>query len=197
MTESLPPAVLAAVTGQDAPEPTPLEPVIAALVPLADSIRTTLASIALLPIAQATPEQRSQIVRARDEIERIRRDATTWIDAIDLSFRHAAQALGARQIPLADGVVSLEAPRVEYKVDVAALRKELREVAAHDAGNISLEEIDSIFETIITEKADNSRLNYFARNRGDEVAEIIERHRKRVEGNPLSARLTFKRKADR
>lgn len=193
MVSDLPPDVAAAALRQDAPDPLPLENAAKALVPLADGIRITLADIALIPVHNATPEQRSQLVGLREELARVQRDVTTWLDAIDLSFRHAAEAMGAKEIPLANGVVKVEPPRGEWVVDVAGLRSELKEAQAH--GLISAEEIDSIFKTKVEEKADGTRLNYFARNRGDELAEIIERHRRYVPGNPNAAKLRFIEKA--
>lgn len=191
----LPPAdVVAAALKEPPPEPMALEPITRELVPLADAIRNTLAAIALIPIAQATPEERTALVKLREEIERIRRDSQTWVDAIDLSFRHAAVALAAKQIPLADGVVTVEPPRGEWKVDVAPLKAELVELAKA-GGQVSLEEIDSMFKTVVETRADGTRLNYFARNRGAEVAEVIERHRRWQEGNPMAAKVRIQRRA--
>lgn len=191
--DELPADVLAAATGDPEPEPFVLEDTVRALIPLADSVRATLADIALVPVAQATPEQRSQLIALRSEIARVQRDTTTWLDAIDHAFRHAAQQLEAKEIPTANGVVRIEPPRGEWIVDVQALRRELAE-AARNGGPLSAEEVDSIFKTTVEEKADGTKLNYFARNRGVEIAEIIGRHRRFVPGNPLAAKLRFHEK---
>lgn len=195
---SIPPAdVLATALGEDPPAPSELEPVITSMVPLADAIRNTLASIALLPLATATPEERSQVVRLREEIARFVTDGQTWLDAIDLSWRRAAEAMGsAREIPTADGVVKIEPPRSEWRVDAAGLRRELEEFAKN-GGPLSKEELTSIFTTVVQEKVDNTRLNYFARNRGEELAAIVARHRQQVPGNPMAAKVRFHRRADR
>lgn len=195
MTSDIPPGdVLAAALG-DSLEPLALAETTAVLVPLADRIRNTLAGIALIPIDRATAAERTHLVNLRTEIQRIHRDTTTWLDAIDLSFRRAAMNLGAKQIPLTDGFVVVEPPRAEWKVDVAGLEAELKELVKA-GGNLSVEELGSIFEVVVTTKANGSRLNYFARNRGDEVAEVIERHRELVPGNPLAAKVQINRKAE-
>lgn len=189
----LPADVVAAALKEEQPQEHSLRAATRELVPLADRVRLTLSSIALIPLATATPEQRSEIVALRREIERVAQDTQTWLDAIDLSFRYAATELGqAKEILLADGVVKVELPRDEVKVDAAALRAELLEASKH--GLISLEEIDTIFKTVVETKADGSRLNYFARNRG-ELGEIIERHRTRTPGNPLGAKLRYVQRA--
>ena len=191
----LPPAdVIAAANRRPEPEPTALAPVVASLVPLGDAIRNTLAAIALIPVAQATPEERTQLIALREEIARVNRDTSTWLDAIDLSFRHAGQAMGANEIPLANGVVRLEVPRGEWRVDEQAMLHELREYAKN-GGALSLEEVDTLFTTTVQTKADNAKLNYLVKHRGDEVAAIIDRHRTMVPGNPLAAKVKVVQRA--
>jgi len=161
------------------------------LVPLANGIRATIANIALLPVARATPEQRTQLVDLRDELYKTMRDLSTWVDAIDISFRRAALEMGATEIVLADGVVKVEAPRGEWVTNVPALHAELKEFVAH--GVISQAEMDSIFTTTVEEKANGTRLNYFASKRGEELAEAINRNRMWKAGDPSAAKLRFHR----
>lgn len=182
----------AAVDRTTGTELVPLAEISAALRPAADIISATVSTIALVPINRATPAERSALVDLRNQLDRTRADLSTWVDAIDISFRRAALETGATEIVLADGVVSVEAPRGEWVVNVPALRSELKELVAH--GLLSEEEFDSIFETVVTEKANNSRLNYFASKRGQELADAIARYRTWKEGNPANAKVRIKRR---
>ena len=161
------------------------------LVPLADTIRATISDIALIPIARATPEQRTQLVELRTVLDAARGDLSTWVDAIDISFRRAAIETQANEFVLADGIVTVEPPRGEWVVNVPALRDELKAFAA--SGVISQEEFDSIFKTEVVTKADGNRLRYFGEHRGTELAEAIARNRVWKQGDPNAAKVKIKR----
>lgn len=184
---------VAATAAPPSDDPMTLEDVQRTLVPLAATLRATVADIALIPVARATPAQRAQLATLREELDRARRDLSTWVDAIDIGFRIAAVDLGATEILLEDGAVKVEPPRGEWVVNVPMLRQELDELRKH--GIISKEEVDSIFKTTVTEKADNTRLNYFAKSRGAEIAEAIERARVWKPGDPAAAKVRYMRKA--
>jgi hypothetical protein len=194
----IPDDVMAALSGMvviteipDTLTPQSLTDVATTLVPLAQQIRATISDIALIPIARATPAKRTELVNLRDELYRTMRDLSTWIDAIDISFRRAAADTGATEFVLEDGVVKVEPQRGEWVVNVPALRAELAEFVAH--GVISKAEFDSIFTTTVVEKANGTRLNYFASKRGEELAEAINRSRMWKDGDPAAARVRFQR----
>lgn len=194
MPDDLPSDVLAAALKEE-PSGLGLEDATRAIIPLADRVRLTLADIHLIPLAKATPQQRTEIVKLRAEINRVARDAATWVDAIDISFRHAAVELGnVREIPLADGIIKVDWPRDDVKVDAGALKKELEELS-RAGGPISLEEIADIFTTVVEVRANNTKLNYFERNRGEAVAEVIQRHRTRTPGSAMGSKLSFVERA--
>ena len=174
-----------------APAGRSLQEVGLALIPLAEDLRTTVSEIALLNILEATPAQRTDLVRLRAQLDNARADLSTWVDAIDISFRQAALASHADEIPLADGIVKVEAPRSEWVVNLPHLRTELE--ALVEKGLVTEAEIDALFTTTVTEKADNAKLNYLERHRGGLVADAIARARTKKEGNPMAARLTFQR----
>lgn len=163
--------------------------------PATDTIRATVADISLLQVARATPAQRTALVELRALLDRARADLSTWVDAIDISFRRAAVETGAAEIVLADGVVKVEPPRGEWVVNVPALKAELSQLAAH--GLLTADELDSIFTTTVSEGANNAKLNYFAKQRGQEVAEAIGRYRVWREGNPANAKVRIQRKQQR
>jgi hypothetical protein len=197
--DDIPDEVLVALGAFDLPVPPEpdddsrrsLEEVSAALVPLAETLRATIADIALIPVASATKAQRSELIALRGKLDRARADLSTWVDAIDISFRRAALETGATEFVLDDGVVKIEQQRGEWVVNVPALHAELNELAAH--GLLSQEELASIFTTVVIEKADNSRLNYFASKRGTELAEAIGRGRMWKAGDPTAARVRIQR----
>lgn len=165
------------------------------LVPLADRLRLTLADIILFPVEAAAPQERADLVALREEVDRIKRDASMWVDAIDLAIRRGAIALGgAKQIPTAGGYIEVTPQRDDVKVDAAGLREELIDLA-RTTGAVTDEDIEAVFTTVVEVKADGSKLNYLARNRGAEVADAIERHRTRTPANPLGAKLRFVERA--
>jgi hypothetical protein len=165
------------------------------LVPLTSSLRSTIRDIALIPVARATPAQRTDLIDLREQLSRAMRDLSTWVDAIDISFRQAAYEVQASEFLLTDGVVKIEPQRGEWVVNVPALQTELKEIMAH--GLISQAEYDSIFTTVITEKANGSRLNYFSSKRGGDVAAAIDRHRMWKAGDPNAAKVIVQRAANR
>lgn len=175
------------------PHPATLEDLSRALIPLVDQLRATVADIALMPFASATPEQRTALVNLRQQLDRPRADLSTWVDAIDISIRQAAVDAQAKEFLLADGRVTIEPPRGEWVVTVPALQRELKELMAH--GLISQADIDAIVTTEVTVKANNAVLNQLGKSRGKEVAEAIARSRTWKAGNPTSARLRFERES--
>lgn len=185
----IPDDVLTALRREDAPRS--LADVSRELLPLSDQLRATIADIALIPVERATTVQRTELVELRERLYRAMADLSTWVDAIDIGFRRAALATGASEFVLTDGVVKVEAPRGEWVVNVPALHAELKEFVAH--GVISQEELDSIFTTVVTEKANGSRLNYFASKRGEELAEAINRSRTWKAGDPAAAKVRIQR----
>ena len=192
----IPDDVMAAMTARAAELAEPddrrsLEELRLELVPLAQKLRATIADIALIPIARATPAQRTELVALRAEIDRARSDLSTWQDAIDMSFRRAAIESGADEFPLTDGIVKIEQQRGEWVVNVPALRDELREFVR--AGVITQPEFDAIFTTVVTEKADNTKLNAIAKHRGGEVADAVDRGRSWKPGDPASAKVRIQR----
>jgi hypothetical protein len=168
-----------------------LAEVSAELVPLADTLRATIADIALIPVARATPAQRTDLVDLRQRLDRARADLSTWVDAIDISFRRAAIETGAKEFALEDGVVTIEQPRGEWVVNVPALRDEIKAFVAH--GVLTQEEFDGIFTNEVKIKADNGRLNSLAAKRGEELAEAIARNRAWKAGDPAGAKVRIQR----
>lgn len=162
------------------------------LVPLADSIRAAVADIALLPVARATPAQRTQMVDLREMLDAARRDLSTWVTAIDISFRRAALETNASEFALAEGVVQIEQKRGEWVVNVPALRDELKAFVA--AGTLSPDEFEAIFKTKVEVVADNTKLNHLAQKRGDELADAISRNRTWKPGDPAAATVRIKRR---
>lgn len=172
-------------------EPQTLEELSRALIPLVDQLRATVADIALIPFASATPEQRTQLIRLRQQLDRPRQDLSTWVDAIDISIRIAAQDTQAKEFLLADGKVIVEPPRGEWVVNVPGLQGELKELMAH--GLISQAEIDDIIVTEVVTKANNAKLNALKAKRGEAVAAAVDRWRVWKAGNPTSAKIRFER----
>lgn len=197
---SLPPDdVLAAVSGEDppegpqpGPEPTPAD-VARSLIPIADELRASLADARdlLVELHTATPEDRAKVVELRRTLESVRRDAATWVDAIDMAFRFASQRLGgAKQVVVGDGgVVTIAPQHGEWKVEADALRQELLELVPH--GVVTKDEIDAVFTTTIEVRADNRRLNALKANRGEAVAEVIDRHRRYMDPDPNRAKVDY------
>lgn len=185
---AMPPSdVLDTVFGDEPPAPDPVA-MVRAIAPIASELETALRAVVLDDLTSSTPEQRGNLVALRQVLDAVARDASTMRDAIDGAFRGAAARTGAKQITAGDaGVVRVE-QRGEWKVDVAAMRSALEELAA--AGQITSAEIGQVFSTHIEEKADNRKLNYLAENRGEEVQLVIDAHRTHII-NPMSARLTY------
>lgn len=185
---SLPPDdILAAAFHEDA-EPADTEAMVRAIEPAADSLRNAVAQVRLVDIAAATPAQRGGIVALRQSLHRAIVEASTIVDTIDMAFKTAAAATGAKQITAGDaGVVRIE-QRGEWKVDVPAMRQALEGLV--DAGVITTLELEAAFTTEITQKVDNRKLKYLADNRGEEVRLTIDAHRVYLV-NPQSARLTY------
>jgi hypothetical protein len=171
--------------------PRSLEEIRTELEPLGQRIRASLADIALIPVAKASPAQRTELVTLRADLDRVRADLSTWLTAIDISFRRAAMETGADEFPLTDGVVKIEQQRGEWVVNVPALRTELKEFLA--AGVITEHEFESVFSTVVTEKADNTRLNALGKHRGGEIAEAIGRSRVWKAGDPANAKVRIQR----
>lgn len=182
------------VVASKAPASSSLPDLTAALTPISDDLRATISQIALIDVAKATPAQRTQLVNLRDRLDTTRRDLSTWVDAIDISIRQAAITLGADEIPLADGVITVERPRGEWVVNVPRLQEELRELVA--AGVVTAEEAADVVTTKVETVADNRKLNYLVKHRGAAVTEAVSRTRVWKEGNPTSAKLRFARRAD-
>lgn len=187
----IPDAVIARIAEPSVAPPS-VEDVSRALVPLSGGIRATVADIALIPIDRATPAQRTQLVALRQQLDETRRDLSTWVDAIDISFRRAAIETHASEFALEDGVVTIEQQRGEWVVNVPALRSELKELVAH--GTLTQVEYDAIFKTVVTEKADNTVLNRLAEKRGDEIREAITRNRVWKAGDPAAAKVKIQRR---
>lgn len=188
---SSPVAIGHELAGTEGDEPATLEELSRALVPIADQLRATVADIALINFAEATPEQRTQLIRLRQQLDRPRADLSTWVDAIDISIRQAARDTQAKEFLLADGKVVVEPPRGEWVVNVPGLQGELKELKAH--GLVSQAEIDDIITTELVTKANNAKLNQLKAKRGEEVAAAVDRWRTWKDGNPTSAKIRFER----
>jgi hypothetical protein len=187
---SLPPEdVLARAVGDPQLEVLPGVPLERALQPVADRLRVALHEITLTPLDEATPEYRAEVARLRAVLAVIARDAGTYVDTIDNAFRIAAKALGADQLATAEGTIQLEYPRGEWKVDAPALERELKNLV--DAGVISEAELREVFTTTVETKANNQRLNYLAKHRGDAVREAIEAHRRYVEPSTFAGKVRY------
>jgi len=157
------------------------------------SITESVHDEALSPVASMSPEERSEILDLANDLRRLEDVCHVKRTKIENLFRSYASDNGARQIPLEDGWLAVEPAKGEYKVDVPALLDELKELKAH--GLITGEEIERCVRTVVETRPDNSVLNFLARNRGDEVREAIERHRKFVPGDPFRAKLTVRRRS--
>lgn len=168
-------------------EPTTVAAVYERLLGIGDLVRATVPEIHLQPVAKMSPEARQEIAQVRTVLDHLIGDLALWRDAIDVSFRRAAIAKGQKQIRLADGSVKVEPARNEYIIaEPEKLRDEL-----YGQPELSREEVDSIF-TLKTELVpNNSKLNYYRDNRGEEVAAIIDQHRVQKLGDPLRSRLTY------
>lgn len=187
---SLPPEdVLAHAT--KSPDTTAIE---LAVLPLTDELKAAIAELELRPLAEATPEYRADIARLRALLADIAANAATMRDAIDNAFRLAARSVGADQLVTSEGVVELEYPRGEWKVDAPALERAFRKLVAD--GLLSEAEIAETFSTVVQTKADNRRLNYLEKHRGDAVAEAIKAHRRYIEPSMFSGKVHY-REAER
>ena len=171
-----------------------LEELRLALVPVANDLRATVSGITLLDVIRATPAERAELLEVRNQLDSARRDLSTWVDAIDISFRQAARESGADEIPVEGGMVKVEQPRGEWVVTVPTLKEELKKLVA--LGHVTEAEVDGIVTTVVTEKADNAKLNYLVRHRGAEVKAAIDVSRTWKEGNPMGAKVTFQRRAE-
>lgn len=164
-----------------------LPAVIDRLVPIRDLIRDTVGDIRLRPVNRMGLEARSELAALRRILAEMQTDIGLWVDSIDLSFRRAAITRNAKELKLSDGFVRVEPPKNEWIVtDVEGLREQL-----YGRSELSREEVDSIFTEKRTLSADNRRLNYFAANRGSDIAAIIDAHRVQRIGDPLRSSVTY------
>lgn len=172
-------------------EPEVAEPVELArsLAPLADNLRFAVAEIRETKLSEASPERRMYVANLRDLLYRIARDSATLVDAIDAGFRIAARQLGSDQVLTADGIVEIEWARPSWQVDAAGLEAAFRELVKD--GLLADAEIESTFTTTVSVAANNSRLNYLERHRGERVAEIIAAHRRQVPPPEMSGKVRY------
>jgi hypothetical protein len=186
---TLPPEdVLAHAVGADSPDP--VEALELAVLPLGSELRAAIHDLrTLVPLHEATPQYRADIARLRNLLAEIARDSGTFVDMIDNAFRLAAKAIGADQLATTEGVVEIKRPAGIWKVDAGALQKRLLELVV--IGGISEAEIEQVFTTTVETKADNTRLNYLARHRGDAVKDVIDEHRTYIEPSDFAGKVNY------
>lgn len=190
--------VLAALAGEELEEaeapPFDAGRALVALAPVRDELHRLLPQLELYPVRKLSPHERTELVALRNLLAQVRTAVSLYVDTIDISFRRAAAELEAKAILLEDGQVTVEPPRAEWQVDGEILRTELRRLI--DRGLITQDDIDRALPVVVETKADNRVLNYLASNRGAEVRELIEAHRRQVPGDPTRAKVTYQRRAE-
>lgn len=147
-----------------------------------------LRSIELPRALEASPSERLALADLHQALRSMARDLGARASAVELTWKHAFEQLGARKLPLPDGRFVTYEPSTEYVVDGPTLRKELLTLV--ERGFLTTEEVDDAIAPVVTYKANHSKLNNFAR-RGTEVAEIIDSCRTKKESTNLSGRITF------
>lgn len=141
-------------------------------------------------VQDATPEQRYELARAHEVLERVEKAVKARRQAIELAFLRAAAEMGSDQLKLAGGTARVTQRASKYEAKGHEMREQLLKLK-DEQGNITQEEIDEALALIISVKPNHSKLNYLARHRGEAVAQAIEDNRKKVEPDPMTAKVEF------
>lgn len=150
----------------------------------ADAVSEVLAYLPVpmnLPnIMEASPAERYELARAREVLYKVEQAVKDRRMAIDRAFTRAAADRKMDQVKLSAGTVKIKKPTARYETKGHEMREQLLALSK-EHGNVTQEEIDEALALIITVKPNHTKLNTLARHRGEDVAEVIEANRKKVE----------------
>ncbi len=155
------------------------------LAPVAEVIRQTVieSPIFALRWAEASPDQRGEIARARRILSELVLPINVRLKALDEAVKIAHAKTNAREFAAGDeGKVKVEAPTQKWRVNGSAMRQALLELV--DTGAITRQEIDAALKQVIDYEPDNVFLNHLAKTRGDEVAAAINSNRTKPDVDP-------------
>lgn len=155
------------------------------LQPVVEVIRQTVieSPIFALRWADASPDQRAEITRARRILHELVTPLNLRLKALDEAVKIAHAKTNAREFAAGDeGKVKVEAPTQKWRVNGQGMRNALLELV--DTGAITRQEIDQALKQVIDYEPDNVLLNHLAKTRGDAVAEAINSHRSKPDVDP-------------
>ena len=141
-------------------------------------------------VLDATPEERYELAHAREVLFRVEQAVRDRRKAIDLAFLRAAADRKLDQVKVAGGVVRIKKPASKYETRGHEMREQLLKLSK-EHGNVTQEEIDEALALIITVKPNHTKLNYLARHRGEDVGQVVEDNREKVDPDPLSYRTEY------
>jgi len=158
---------------------------------MVETVTRALAALEVPPVSGSTLTVRGQLVDLHEMLSRMETVIRDRRKSIELAFVRAAADTGADEIRTAHGIVKIKKGQASYAVKAQAMRRELEERVA--TGEVSGSELELACPVVISYTVNHTKLNALARHRGEEIAEIIERNRERIEPDPLTARPVFPR----
>jgi hypothetical protein len=142
-------------------------------------------------VLDISPEERMELARAHDVLWKVEKAVRDRRISIELAFKRAAAERKLDQVKMAGGEVRIKLGSGKYECKSASLRDKLLAMAKSDDANLTQEEIDAALPLQIEVKPNHTKLNYLARHRGDDVAAVIDEHRKKVPPDPMQAQVEF------
>ena len=173
-------------------------PIPDAFVPLAEAasqLRDALSKLHLDVPGKSDPADLPNLVDLREFVLATMDPLKQMLARIDALWLRAYMRTGATKFPVGKGFVTIEEPPVRYQVDDHALRGELMRFV-HD-GLITRDEAEKAIGVQTVYKVDNRVLNTLARNRGTEVRDTIEKHRRKIERDPADMHIRYPLRTNR